>query len=131
MDVGLHFNKGLYGAPEASLAASRDTATNPAVLDAFALAIIGNDGPPAFAGLGNGPDEADARGGAARVRRAYDTLCKAAPRAGSYVSESDYFQAGWQEAFWGSNHPRLLAAKRRYDPDGVFTVHHGVGSEAS
>jgi Berberine and berberine like len=25
--------------------------------------------------------------------------------------------------------PRLLRIKRRYDPDGLFTVHHGVGSE--
>jgi len=23
-----------------------------------------------------------------------------------------------------------LRVKQRYDPDGVFTVHHGVGSEA-
>jgi hypothetical protein len=23
----------------------------------------------------------------------------------------------------------LLAVKRRYDPDGLFVVHHGVGSE--
>src|SRR4051812_16847429 len=35
----LHFNKGLAGAPAEALAASRDTATNPKVLDAFALVI--------------------------------------------------------------------------------------------
>jgi hypothetical protein len=46
------------------------------------------------------------------------------------VSESDYFLKDWQQAFWGSNHERLSAAKQRYDPDGLFTVHHGVGSEA-
>jgi FAD/FMN-containing dehydrogenase len=28
-----------------------------------------------------------------------------------------------------SNYQRLLEIKRRYDPDGLFTVHHGVGSE--
>ena len=33
----LHFNKGLAGAPPEEVAAARDTAMNPAVLDAFAL----------------------------------------------------------------------------------------------
>ena len=32
-------------------------------------------------------------------------------------------------SFWGSNYPRLLAVKEKYDPDGLFFVHHGVGSE--
>jgi hypothetical protein len=49
--------------------------------------------------------------------------------AGSYVSESDFFDANWQRSFWGENYPRLQAVKRRYDPDGLFFVHHGVGSE--
>ncbi|MFI4928255.1 MAG: BBE domain-containing protein, partial [Burkholderiales bacterium] len=35
----------------------------------------------------------------------------------------------WQHAFWGSHYERLLAVKTQYDPDGLFTVHHGVGSE--
>ena len=45
------------------------------------------------------------------------------------MSESDYFEPSWQRAFWGSNHPRLAAVKERYDPQGLFLVHHGVGSE--
>ena len=36
----LHFNKGLAGASAEDVAAARDTAMNPAVLTAFALAII-------------------------------------------------------------------------------------------
>ena len=35
--MSLHFNKGLAGAPAEEIAAARDTATNPAVLGAFAL----------------------------------------------------------------------------------------------
>ena len=45
--VSLHFNKGLAGAPPEAIAAASDTAMNPAVVDAFALAIIGAaDSPP-------------------------------------------------------------------------------------
>jgi FAD/FMN-containing dehydrogenase len=129
--VGLHFNKGLAGAPKAELAAARNTATNPQVLDAFALAIIAGDGPPAFPGMpGPKPDLARARERAAAMGRAIAALRQAAPDAGSYVSESDYFERDWQHAFWGANYPRLAAVKRRYDPTGLFFVHHGVGSEA-
>ena len=39
------------------------------------------------------------------------------------------FQADWQEAFWGDNYARLRAVKQKYDPDGLFFLHRGVGSE--
>jgi Berberine and berberine like len=45
------------------------------------------------------------------------------------VAESNFFEPGWQESFWGSNYARLLTVKDKYDPDGLFVVHHGVGSE--
>jgi FAD/FMN-containing dehydrogenase len=54
---------------------------------------------------------------------------KAAPDGGAYVAESSYFQPSWQRAYWGSNYPRLLAVKTRYDPEGSFFTRHGVGSE--
>lgn len=126
----LHFNKGLAGAPADAIAAARDTATNPGVLDAFALAIMGAEGPPAYPGMpGAKPDLADARMDAAMINAAASRLSRIAPDAGSYVSESDYFEKSWQSAFWGTNYPRLAAVKARYDPQGLFFVHHGVGSE--
>ena len=127
--VGFHFNKGLAGAPVQEIAAARDTAMNPQVLDAFALAIIAGGGAPAFPGMPGTPgDPAPARERARAIGRAMDELLKAAPGAGAYVSESDYFQPDWERAFWGSNHPRLAAVKQAIDPDGLFFVRHGVGS---
>ena len=128
--LSLHFNKGLAGAPEEQLAAARDTATNPQVLDAFALALTGDTRPPAFPGIpGHEPDVAAAREDANACANAMHALYKIVPDAGSYVSESDFFLKDWQHAFWGTNYARLLAVKKRCDPDGLFTVHHGVGSE--
>jgi FAD/FMN-containing dehydrogenase len=56
-------------------------------------------------------------------------LYRLAPDGGSYLSESNFFNRRWSDAFWGENYPRLLRAKRRYDPAGLFFAHHGVGSE--
>jgi FAD/FMN-containing dehydrogenase len=127
----LHFNKGLAGAPADALARGRDTATHPQVLGAFALAICASGDAPAFPGMpGPGPDLAMARQMAAAIGQTMAALRAVAPGAGAYVSESDYFRRDWQHGFWGGNYPRLAAAKRRYDPHGLFTVHHGVGSEA-
>jgi FAD/FMN-containing dehydrogenase len=130
-EFAFHFNKGLAGAPADAIAAAKDTAMNPDVLDAFALMIMGAEGPPAYPGMpGAAPDPADARNDAAMIDKAAKALSKVAPDAGSYVSESDYFEPSWQRAFWGSNYRRLAAVKARYDPQGLFFVHHGVGSEA-
>jgi FAD/FMN-containing dehydrogenase len=56
-------------------------------------------------------------------------LRKLIPEAGSYVSESNYFNDAWQQSYWGQNYARLRAIKDKYDPTGLFFVHHGVGSE--
>jgi len=127
---GLHVNKGLAGAPADDVAAARDTAINPAVLDAFALAISGAEEPPAYPGVaGHEPDVPAGRRHAAAIDRAMKELRALVPDVGSYVSESDFFEADWARAYWGANYPRLLAVKDTYDPDGLFVVHHGVGSE--
>jgi hypothetical protein len=112
--VSLHVNKGLAGAPAEVVAAARDTAMNPAVLDAFALAISGAQEQPAYPGLaGHEPDVALARQRRQAIARATAELRKLVPSVASYVSESDYFERDWQQAFWGSNHPRLRGRQRR------------------
>jgi hypothetical protein len=126
----LHFNKGLAGAPEEAVAAARETAMNPAVCEAFALVISAAEGPPAYPGVpGHEPDVALARKQAEAVEKAMSELRKVAPKPGAYLLESNFFEANWQEAYWGANYARLAAIKQKYDPDGLFFVHHGVGSE--
>ncbi len=128
--LSLHFNKGLAGGRKSAVAGAGDTATNPVVMDAFALAISGESAPPAFPGTpGHEPDLKAARAEARTCASAMQALYRIVPDAGSYVSESDYFLRDWQQAFWGPNYARLMEVKRRYDPEGLFTVHHGVGSE--
>src|SRR5215471_17977714 len=129
-EMSLHFNKGLAGAPPEEIAAARDTAMNPAVLDAFALAICAAGGPPAFPGVkGHEPNLNAAGRAAGAVTKSMDKLLEVVDEPGSYVSESDFFEPHWRRSFWGSNYPRLAAVKKKYDPHGLFTVHHGVGSE--
>ncbi len=68
--VALHFNKGLAGASVADIAAAKDTAMNPAVLTAFALAIIAGGDPGAYAAVLNGTvDLAAARKNAGAIAR--------------------------------------------------------------
>ncbi|MDE2337891.1 MAG: BBE domain-containing protein, partial [Gammaproteobacteria bacterium] len=126
----LHFNKGLAGATAEAIAASSQTATNPAVLNAFALVIIAGGEGPAYPGMpGRTLDAAAARKDAGEIAAAAATIRRLVPDAGSYVSESNYFNPRWQAAYWGTNYPRLQHVKRKYDPTGLFFGHNGVGSE--
>ena len=128
--VSLHFNKGLAGAPAAAIDAAADTAMNPAVLSAFALAIAADGQGPADPGIrGHEPSVESGRKARARIAHCMNPLRALVPNPGSYVSESNYFEKDWQHAYWGNNYPRLEAIKRQYDPDGLFFVHNGVGSE--
>ena len=128
--VGLHFNKGLAGAPQEEIAAAQDTATNPAVLSSFALAIIAGGSRLVYPGIpGYEPDLAVARQNATKISEAMNELRKVIPEAGSYVSESNYFNEAWQQSYWAQNYSRLRAIKDKYDPTGLFFVHHGAGSE--
>ena len=128
--VMLHINKGLAGAPPEAIAAAHDTATNPAVTEAFALVIIADGERPAYPGMPTAKIDGEAsRKDARMIDLAAAELFKIVPNAGSYVSESNYFNPRWQDAYWGGNYARLQAVKAKYDPNGLFFVHHGVGSE--
>ncbi|KAJ3082740.1 hypothetical protein HK100_009602, partial [Physocladia obscura] len=63
---------------------------------------------------------------AADVSAAPNPLRALTPSA-TYLNEGDVNEVNWQDAFFGSNYPRLLAIKNTFDPTNVFTVWKGVG----
>jgi hypothetical protein len=129
-EVGLHLNKGLAFAAPQAVKASLDTAMNPGVTEAFALAIIADGERPSYPGEQRPPLDLDAAHRDAReIDAAAAELRKVAPQAGSYLSESNFFNQRWQQDYFGPNYPRLRKIKEHYDPEGLFIVHHGVGSE--
>ncbi|AEO58370.1 hypothetical protein MYCTH_2305637 [Thermothelomyces thermophilus ATCC 42464] len=70
---------------------------------------------------------------AARDRYAAETLQPmmdaATPGGSVYLNEANHLYANWKESFYGDNYARLLRVKKKYDPDSVFYVKTGVGSE--
>ncbi len=121
--LGLHFNKGQAGASTDAMQRGRETSINPKLYDAAALMIIA-----ATADDPQKPDAAEGEEAKAHISAAMKIIRDITPGAGSYVNETDYFEPDWQQSFWGENYPRLLAIKRKYDPDNLFTCHHCVGS---
>jgi FAD/FMN-containing dehydrogenase len=103
---------------------------NPAVCDAFALVIAAYGQGPAYPGIsGHEPEVKGAHAAVAQLKSGMNALRAVTGETGSYVNETNYFQKDWQQAFWGGNYPRLLQIKQKYDPNGLFFVHNGVGSE--
>lgn len=48
---------------------------------------------------------------------------------GAYLNEADAYEQDFQDSFWGSNYPRLYELKQKWDPQNLFIVKSGVGSE--
>jgi len=49
--------------------------------------------------------------------------------SGSYLNEADAREPNFQQTFFGDNYERLSQIKRAYDPEDLFIVRAGVGSE--
>jgi FAD/FMN-containing dehydrogenase len=127
--IELHCNKGLAGGAAGAVRRTADTAMNPAVLDAFALVISANLQQALYPGIpGHEPDTAKGQLEAEYVTRSMAQLKALRSQPASYFNETDYFQSDWKTAFWGGHYARLLQVKERYDPAGLFYVHHGVGT---
>jgi hypothetical protein len=127
--VALHFNKGQAGASADAVQRGRETSMNPAVFRAATLALMAADRPARPGAKGPEPDRRAAEE-RARVDAAAKIIRAATPGTGTYLNETDYFEPDWQRELWGDNYEKLLAIKRKYDPEGLFYCHHCVGSEA-
>lgn len=123
-------NKALYGEHAEAKARDEQTSINPAVFNNVAFITVGAWKQSKYPGIaGHEPDRVVSQAQFDGVMTASDFIHKATPGGGSYSNEGNYFQEDWQTEFWGSNYPRLLSIKKKYDPTNLFTVHKGVGSE--
>ena len=130
--VLLQTNKALSGEHPEAATRDRETSLNPAVFDNAAFVTMGDWVQYKYVGVaGHEPDMAIAQSQFDGVNKAMDFVTAATPGGASYSNEGNYFEPNWQSEFWGSNYPRLLRIKNKYDPQTVFWVHHGVGSERS
>jgi FAD/FMN-containing dehydrogenase len=103
------------------------SATSPAATSAFTLAIIADGDAPAYPGMPNAGGKTDAaRHDAQAIDAATAERARVAPLGDSYLSESHYFNLR-QRAYFGEHYAKFRAVKSKYDPDGLFFVHHGVG----
>lgn len=56
-------------------------------------------------------------------------LRAAGPNGAAYINEADPSQPNWQTAFWGTNYPKLLQLRQKWDPTGVFYSVSTPGTE--
>ena len=113
----LHFQKALAGAPPEAIAATRDTAINPAVLDAFVLVIIGSEGAPAYPGLaGYSPDFANARHDACRGGEGHGRVAQGRAGTGLLPRRDQLFRARLAEIVLGFELSAPAANQRQIRP---------------
>ncbi|TFK90401.1 FAD-binding domain-containing protein [Polyporus arcularius HHB13444] len=49
------------------------------------------------------------------------------PGSGAYFNEGDVYEPDHETSYWGNNYPKLLAVKRKYDPNGLLDCWQCVG----
>jgi len=52
-----------------------------------------------------------------------------APNSGAYLNEASTYEINWKRSFFGSHYDKLKEIKYKYDPQGLFIVLEGVGSD--
>ena len=52
------------------------------------------------------------------------------PKGAAYMNEADFREPEWKAEFFGANYENLLGIKEKWDPNSLFYVLKGVGSDA-
>ena len=47
----------------------------------------------------------------------------------TFMLQGDLYEPNWQDAYWGSNYPKLLQIRKKWDPKGVFYTQTTPGTE--
>lgn len=122
-------NKALYGEHPEARRRDETTSINPAVFSNVAFITLGAWKQGKYPGVtGHEPVLAESQAQYDGVMSAAAIIRTVTEEGGSYSNEGNYFEQDWRRQFWGSNYPRLLRIKRKYDPTNMFRVHKGVGS---
>ncbi|KAJ2926533.1 hypothetical protein H1R20_g10563, partial [Candolleomyces eurysporus] len=109
--------------PRIGLAAV-DNAIHPAWRDAASFSITSVN-------LGNTATWAQKQQAQQQLTNQIDApLRDASPNGAAYVNEGNLEEPNWQTAYWGTNYPRLLELRRKWDPQGVFYARTTPGTES-
>ncbi|KAK1228963.1 hypothetical protein PQX77_008003 [Marasmius sp. AFHP31] len=63
------------------------------------------------------------------LKQAIDILEELEPGTGSYVNEGSLYEPNPKWTYFGDHYDKLLEIKDQYDPNGLFVVASGVGSD--
>lgn len=56
-------------------------------------------------------------------------LANITPQSGAYMNEGDFNEPNWKQTFFGANYDKLLSIKQKWDPNSIFYINRGVGSD--
>jgi hypothetical protein len=56
-------------------------------------------------------------------------LANITPQSGAYMNEGDFNEPNWKQTFFGANYDQLLSIKEKWDPNSIFYINKGVGSD--
>ncbi|KAL4878800.1 hypothetical protein BJY04DRAFT_229664 [Aspergillus karnatakaensis] len=114
------------GGAVAANAETVDSALNPAWREALTHIIVGSLYPNPHASL---EEQKELRYNITNIHVEALRSVEGSDRMGAYLNEADPYEKDFQASFWGANYARLYDIKQKWDPEGLFIVRRGVGSE--